>query len=93
MRPAGGLLPFQHNELEFSARRIPVLGHQRPRRSGWAATASASAWGRTSMRRRKFFRLLGAAAATSYVTGSLAVRAQRQAFLIVGLLWVASEQW
>jgi hypothetical protein len=25
MRPAGGLLPFQHNELEFSATRMSAL--------------------------------------------------------------------
>src|SRR5262245_62890949 len=25
MRPAGGLLPFQHNELEFLATRMPAL--------------------------------------------------------------------
>ena len=29
MRPAEGLLPFQHNELEFSATRMSALGHKR----------------------------------------------------------------
>ena len=29
MRPAVGLLPFQHNELEFSATRMSALGHWR----------------------------------------------------------------
>jgi hypothetical protein len=29
MRPAEGLLPFQHNALEFSATRMSALGHKR----------------------------------------------------------------
>ena len=32
MRPAGGLLPFQHNELEFSTTRMSALGHKRTSR-------------------------------------------------------------
>ena len=28
MRPAEGLLPFQHNELEFSATRMSALGQK-----------------------------------------------------------------
>ena len=29
MRPAEGLLPFQHNELEFSATPMTASGHKR----------------------------------------------------------------
>ena len=48
MRPAVGLLPFQHNEREFSATRMSALGQKR------TSTSSGSLAIFTAIRRAVF---------------------------------------